>query len=400
MPRFITGDELGNLKAYVSTAMDGSIKVNCSELLVEIDKQKSIQKLAIAKSTKVASALADGTVLVHSLSDEDNLKLSQRHQWKESRLKTGQSFVGLAVSEGGVYSCTSNGALRSTKGEELQHNLTVLPTRLCCWRLSPDDRSFAYGGEEVEVSLWDTERTFTHPIKPTPGPSEKRKRGSDLLPAETWRARNVPNDSLSLRQPVHVTSLSHLSLSICGPSTAHLIAGTNDGHVRRYDTRVARRPVADWRSIAKAGAIKAVEDGHAEYEVFLSDQASNLFALDLRTGRVLYGYQGISGTITSLACAPHYVGSTSLDRFFRLHGTASEASAKAGKGQTLEKVYTKSIPTVVVWDSSYEDGQSSAPDDDGGEEDQVWEGMENAEDEGDSDDQPSPNPLHKKLHTG
>ena len=27
-------------------------------------------------------------------------------------------------------------------------------------------------------------------------------------------------------------------------------------------------------------------------EVFLSDQASNLFALDLRTGRVLYGYQG------------------------------------------------------------------------------------------------------------
>lgn len=115
---------------------------------------------------------------------------------------------------------------------------------------------------------------------------------------------------------------------------------------------------------------------------------------------------GISGTITSLACAPHHVGSTSLDRFFRLHGTASEASAKDRKGQTLEKVYTKSIATVVVWDSSYEDSQSPIHEDDEGEGDQVWEDMENVEDggdghsddegEGDSDDEPSPNSSHKK----
>ena len=51
MPRFITGDELGNLKAYISATKGGSTKVNCSELLVETNKQKSIQKLAIAKST-------------------------------------------------------------------------------------------------------------------------------------------------------------------------------------------------------------------------------------------------------------------------------------------------------------------------------------------------------------
>ena len=49
---------------------------------------------------KVASALADGTVLVHSLNHGDGLKLTQCYQWKEHRLKPGQSFVGLAVSEG------------------------------------------------------------------------------------------------------------------------------------------------------------------------------------------------------------------------------------------------------------------------------------------------------------
>ena len=108
-----------------------------------------------------------------------------------------------------------------------------------------------------------------------------------------------------------------------------------------------------------------------------------------------------------MACAPHHVGSTSLDRFFRLHGTASETSAKDNKGHTLEKVYTKSIATVVVWDASYEDSRSPAPEDDESEEDQVWEGMENAGDggdhnvegQGDSDDELSPKSLHKKSRT-
>jgi ribosome biogenesis protein NSA1 len=164
----------------------------------------------------------------------------------------------------------------------VEHSLAVLPMRLCCWKTSSDNKSFAYGGEEVEVSLWDTERAFSQPIEDEMGSTQKRKRGGILLPAETWRAKNVgfgvfraafafahgekkvPNDSLSLRQPVHVTSLSYLPSSMGGPSTTHLIAGTNDGHVRRYDTRAARRPVADWRSIAKAGAVKVMEDGQVE----------------------------------------------------------------------------------------------------------------------------------------
>ena len=72
-------------------------------------------------------------------------------------------------------------------------------------------------------------------------------------------------------------------------------------------------------------------------------------------------------------------------------------------------MYTKSIPTVVVWDPSYEDGQSSILGDDEGEGDQVWEGMENAEDDGDGDgddegeegegDKLSINSSHKKSRT-
>lgn len=103
-----------------------------------------------------------------------------------------------------VYTCTSNGMLRRTpftlaKDETLPESskmqTAILPSRLFDWRLSADGSSFAYGGDEVELSIWDIERTF-QPRSITngqekSGSSKKRKRNDDLFPAELWRARNV-----------------------------------------------------------------------------------------------------------------------------------------------------------------------------------------------------------------
>lgn len=68
----------------------------------------------------------------------------------------------------------------------------------------------------------------------------------------------VANDSLSLRQPVHNTCLTYLSTS------QQLVAGTQRGDVRRYDTRAARKPVAEWKQISKGNGIGAVGKGHNE----------------------------------------------------------------------------------------------------------------------------------------
>lgn len=67
--------------------------------------------------------------------------------------------------------------------------------RLCEWRLSSDSTSFAYGGDEVELSLWDTEKAFSRPQEAAPQnastETKKRKRSDQLLPGELWRAKNV-----------------------------------------------------------------------------------------------------------------------------------------------------------------------------------------------------------------
>jgi ribosome biogenesis protein NSA1 len=135
------------------------------------------------------------------------LILEKKHEWLETRCKPDQKFVGLATSDrfvliqmlsnselnylfSGIYSCTSNGALRLTNIVDglLSHETSTLPMRLCNWRLSSNSQTFAYGGDEVELSIWDTEKAFAADDNST---SQKRKRGAELLPAEIWRAKNV-----------------------------------------------------------------------------------------------------------------------------------------------------------------------------------------------------------------
>ncbi|KII88580.1 hypothetical protein PLICRDRAFT_629267 [Plicaturopsis crispa FD-325 SS-3] len=393
---FLTGDELGNIKTLryfpEGTADGQKTEVKTIHDGTSGEKPKGVQKLCIGSSSDgkklLAAAYSDGSASTFLLNEEVDLK--SVHEWRETRYKSDSRYVGLAGSEKGIYSCTSNGALRLTSPTTSQ--TASLPTRLCDWHLSSDQESFAYGGEEVELSVWNTEQAFAAraPQADSDVSGKKRKRGDALFPGEIWRAKNVANDSLGLRQPVHNTSLTFLGPH-ASSSHHHLLAGTRLGDVRRYDTRAARKPVSDWHGIGKIGGINAVAKGMSEHEVFVADHGCNLFALDLRTGRTIYGYKGISGAVTSIAPSPSLLASTALDRYARIHSTFAPP-AKVGeqqerKGQVLEKVFMKSTPTVVVWDgeenairvNSVEEGEEEGGD--------VWEGMENVGEDSDDEEE-------------
>jgi ribosome biogenesis protein NSA1 len=79
----------------------------------------------------------------------------------------------------------------TNEGDQLCPLLSSLPTRLHDWRLSSNQETFAYGGEEVDLSVWNTETAFL-PRPGVEGPiSRKRKRNDALMPGEIWRAKNV-----------------------------------------------------------------------------------------------------------------------------------------------------------------------------------------------------------------
>lgn len=70
-------------------------------------------------------------------------------------------------------------------------SLAALPTRLRDWQMSPSRETFAYGGDEVDLSVWDIENAFTpkknHETQNISNPKSKK----GLFPGEIWRAKNV-----------------------------------------------------------------------------------------------------------------------------------------------------------------------------------------------------------------
>ena len=155
MPRFFTGDELGNVKSFMyAPSSTAESKSAITTLYDESGKGKecAVQKLAIHTSgdgpiirfqelcltpthslglrAKLVVARVDGFASVSKVHAQG---LDTIREWTEPRLKPAQRYVGLAASSAyvffflilrrhrgqllnqfsrGLYSCTSNGALR------------------------------------------------------------------------------------------------------------------------------------------------------------------------------------------------------------------------------------------------------------------------------------------------
>ncbi|KAG8946497.1 hypothetical protein FRC04_011673 [Tulasnella sp. 424] len=274
---------------------------------------------------------------------------------------------------------------------------TILPMRLKDWQLAPSETHFAYGGDEVEVSLWDSEKAFSESIKASEeaiNSGKKRKERKDkvkLLHGEVWRAQNVPHDFLNIRQPVHNTALSFVHYGSTTSDSHNVIAaGTAAGAVRLYDIRSQRKPIQNWDKVSPNSGVKHIQCGRLEHQIFVTDSQSHVYTIDTRNGRTTYRYPSAKGAVVSLAPAPHdFLLSVSLDHFIRLYTTppppAKANQNQPSKGRLVHEEYLKGTPSVVVWDGvsglgkdtdtkkkTWEEKNSREAD----EEEDIWNNME------------------------
>lgn len=222
----------------------------------------------------------------------------------------------------------------------------------------------------------------------------------------------MPHNSLQLRQPVH-----HLSSAFLGPSD--IVTGTKSGSVRRYDTR-QRKPVGDWK-VAREGGVGCVCPSHVDsHTVFFADHSSLVGALDVRTGKLLYGVPGLGSTASYLAALPQGAGwaapstapsqvaglvSISSDATLRVVGVtpAPDSPPKGNWGNGKKSVVLNSVGGVGVGtfvfagfgsrveerkerekgEGGEEDEEDDEVDDD--EEEELWENMSVQEDDGEEE---------------
>lgn len=200
-------------------------------------------------------------------------------------------WTGLApLSESSAISSLSTGRLTLYNGNAEAAGTRKLGAPILTLSTPDAGGAFALAGKEVEIGVFDPERTFAS--------SSTAASPKDLYEGEVWRAKNLPHNSLRLRVPVH-----HLCSSYLPGSTTSIVTGTKAGNVRRYDTR-QRKPTADWK-MAREGGVAAIAPSRLEENtLFFADHSNLLGALDLRTGKLLYSVPGLAATAHSLLPLP------------------------------------------------------------------------------------------------
>lgn len=379
---------------------------------------------------------------------------------RETHMKAGiQRFIGLAVGTDGIYSITSSGVFRFTpitithggEGEDdvaaelgEPRVLQTLPSPLQHASFYPasDPTHFCYGGEDVPLSLWHVATAVSDPPAAHADTAadmsvesiradeaglnskqRKRKRqleakskARELLWGEVWRAKNLPNDNLSLPRRANITATCILSLQprsdgdeARGTEEAggvdgqtFIAVGTKDGLVRVFQPGAAsRRHVREARVVPSGqGSVKtlcastAALDSRTGGVLFVGDTGSKLYALDWQTGAVVYSYNGMAqvGAVLGMAVLPtgnadaEALVSVSSDSLMRLHTTIPAAVAVPKQGESGAKgkvVWQKMIaratgqsvhatPTAVAWNQVVPAKIGSA----GGQDDAVWENMQ------------------------
>ena len=153
-------------------------------------------------------------------------KLVVVKEWNEPKFRPTCRYIGLDVRPQsvfffnlpssveldtiyrGVFTCTSTGHFRLTRLEESNETaIAALPVRLRDLKMSSSGENFAYGGDEVDLSVWNTERALSGPSvsssSDTVQAGQKRKKSKPtLLYGEIWRAKNVSTMLQNMR-PSH-----------------------------------------------------------------------------------------------------------------------------------------------------------------------------------------------------
>ena len=344
---------------------------------------------------------------------------------REERMRVGvERWVGLQLTKtyvdgtyrSGLVSCTSGGFFRYVPLTELLNGETTpeaWASSAITWTVpsplhhvafypprSDTPTHFAYGGEQVPLSIWSLAKALEsaqQPVQPEPSEepssghtgskrsaSSKSSKGRGLLPGELWRAKNLPNDHLSLPRPPLIRTLAFAPTDAVADDELkgmRIYAGTKDGIVRVYDPAQKPRPIHEWQVGAKEqGSLRVLHLCASEQILLAGDTSRRLSAVDLSTGRVLFQYKDITGTLSDVLTVQDaqaqrtLVLSASLDHLVRLCDLGEPyGERQRRRGQVLEQYFTGADHAVAL---ALDPHQSPAPVEEASDDEEgVWDTM-------------------------
>ncbi|KAI3438930.1 hypothetical protein D9Q98_001344 [Chlorella vulgaris] len=224
----------------------------------------------------------------------------------------------LSVTQGGIARLHSPAG-----GSWEQQRSWQVPDKVCCTAYDPASSRLAVGCQGTELRLFDVttgELVFAF------------KGGKPNKVGLVDRPWNTAITFLPAASTADGTGSS-------GPGD-RLLVGTGHHKVRLYDKEIGKRPQMDlaWGE----GRITCMALEPSGERCWLGNGLGSIEVLDLAAKRFTGAVKGLAGAVRALAVHPEapVLASVGLDRYMRLHSTASR--------KLLAKVYCKTLPTGLA----------------------------------------------------
>lgn len=348
-----------------------------------------VDAVAIAHRDGLVSVLdtENGEVLA-TIPASTNVAIDYKNTAHEENL-----FVSIEYRHDHLATCTTSGQARFIKVSSLWddngHEIAEfeLPAPISVMRMHPTIPGIiAFGGKENDLQIWCSWRSFTREEKrdSTSDSGEEddddEKLWESLKPI--WKAKNVKNDDLDLRVPVWISDLAFLPTVDAPPATAkdlNLVTSTRFRQLRLYNTRKARRPIKSIElsdcPISQIVLTSPSSQPDAPIELIFSDSVANVMHVNLSTSQVIGSYKGFSGSINSLSVSQdlNVVVAGGMDAYLRAFDVRTH--------QQLCSIYIGARITGVQVLPEPVEIKEEELDDERDEEDEVWEMMQDAEQE-------------------
>lgn len=256
-------------------------------------------------------------------------------------------FVSLFESSGIIVSASNQGKMTLTDLE----SITTETIKTSCLQLNaplstlvphPEQRGiYAYGGKESDVKII---KLFDQ--------DQKKIYSKKLEVKEVFKAKNVKNDKLDLRVPVWITNILFVELPSHSSNSWRLITTTRYGQVRKYDTKVGKKPIFDKKLSDKP--LVCVTTTTNESEIICSDTHATTALFNVDKGVLVAKYKGSVGAVQDLYSSlwddKSLLVTGGLDRYVRVFNIKSrEQTVKVFTGSKISCVWLlDTVDTVVV----------------------------------------------------
>ncbi|KAN0019114.1 hypothetical protein ACTFIU_002316 [Dictyostelium citrinum] len=300
------------------------------QLIGEIDYGQSIKAIYPLKNDKLLVALENGLVDVKTLTSPITTQLTPMNLPTLNKKKSTAAAT-LAASTG------------KNKSKQLVEQLIEpvntqsfslnVATNLSGFAMNPSKDKFAFGGKDVNLTIWDLEKQV-----------------------KTYVAK-FKHDFLNLQEPVSINVVKYINED-------KILIGS-DFRIKAYDLRSKTNRSAFLDVSFSKHPIQSIQyTNQKEHYFYASDSIGKVFSYDIRTSKQVGSFKDSTGSVKDIAIHPTLplLATVGLDRHLRVYNLDNR--------KMLHKIFLKQRLSCVLFSKEEPTNEIAQ------EEEEIWKNLD------------------------